>query len=120
MFYFYIWEYKNFDSNIDFINLYWFYVKPMVINIVMSNFNYLPLPDQAKDVLYSNIVTSRNFGNLCVEIDGYSDNTLFTSVGQKQVINQQIFTEYELKENVKRLFEGIIPQDMKLEIRVSV
>ncbi|WP_303178870.1 hypothetical protein [uncultured Butyricimonas sp.] len=83
----------------------------------MKGIELLPwLTEEQKELLKTSNMQYKRYGRIFISIVGFENNTVMVKVAQKENDIPKYLSVKELRERVKGVFDGVLPDGMKLYI----
>lgn len=82
----------------------------------MKNIDLLPIPKETKDRINILAMQYKRFAKIHIEIVSCSDERVIVRVEQKEPVNDIFLSKPELEARVRELFNGELPDGLKLTI----
>ena len=83
----------------------------------MKGIELLPfLTEKQKELLKTSDMQYKRYARIFISIVGFDNNTVTVKVAQKENDAQKYLSAKELRDRVKGVFDGILPEGMKLHV----
>ena len=74
------------------------------------------LTEKQKELLKTSDMQYKRYARIFISIVGFDNNTVTVKVAQKENDAQRYLSAKELRDRVKGVFDGILPEGMKLHV----